>query len=166
MNDNPQMCLGRLPILRVEMPTFCLFQRSNQRAVDNPPPAKGCCVSPILHLKIVIVVCMIALLISAFWKPRRQGVRTRWGRQCLAVPHRMTRMTPSDASYKRWGHTPAARLANVVVLQRPHEDLEHFNWHMFLWYLIHSGSFRYFPKIKRRLGSERLIHLKVQDVQA
>lgn len=35
--------------------------------------------------------CMIALLISAFWKPRRQGVRTGWGRQCLAVPHRLTR---------------------------------------------------------------------------
>ena len=40
MNDNPQMCLGRLPILRVEVPTFCLFQRSNQRAVDNPPPGE------------------------------------------------------------------------------------------------------------------------------
>lgn len=54
-------------------------------------------------------------------------------------------MTPSDASYKPVGPTPAARLANVVVLQRPHKDLDHFNWHTFLkstWFIQdHSDSF-------------------------
>ena len=86
-NNPTQMCLGRLPILRVEVPTFCLVQGSNQRAVTRQPQRERL----LRFSNPTSEKCGVWLLISAFWKPRRQGVRTGWGRQCLAVPHRLTR---------------------------------------------------------------------------
>lgn len=56
---------------------------------DNPN-AKGCCASPNpTSEKCGRNDCIADL--SILRTPRRQAVRTGWGRQCLAVPHRLTR---------------------------------------------------------------------------